>query len=172
PASPVLDHLARDDLQALDQPLGAPPAVALDKADRYVRAARQAALPLAEHRVRLADPRRRAKVDPEPAGRLNHVAGVFAGRAHVLTGAHRHGDLCLLVDLGVPPLRFAPVVRRYSRARCVAAWVLLVIPARVLEIRLGTHPTGCPWTTMPLRLRRARGLGVSRSAGPGVRAGP
>src|SRR5580704_6477533 len=51
PAPPVLDLLARDDLQAVEQPLGARPPVALDEADDHIGAAGQAAPALVEHRV-------------------------------------------------------------------------------------------------------------------------
>ena len=65
--APVLQLPARDLLQAVQHHLGARPAVVLDEADHAVRAPLDPAVRLGQHRVGLADARRRAEVDPELA---------------------------------------------------------------------------------------------------------
>ena len=63
----VLELPARDLLQAVQHHLGARPAVVLDEGDDAVGAPLDAAVRLGEHRVRLADARCRAEVDPKLA---------------------------------------------------------------------------------------------------------
>src|ERR1039457_895317 len=101
PASPVINDLAGDHLKTADQALGQPPPVALDKPDDDVGAPRLPALTLTEHGVRLADARRRAEVDAEVAGLLDHVGGISfrrRGDAHGLVGPLRAGDSRLLAN--------------------------------------------------------------------------
>ena len=63
----VVDLAGRDHLEVADLLGGLGAAVGLDDADGDVDALLLEPLPLAEHRVRLADARRRAEVDLEPA---------------------------------------------------------------------------------------------------------
>ena len=66
-----------DDLQPVEQRGGLRPAVRLDERDHHVGAALRAAVPLAEHGVRLADPGGGAEVDPQvPASRPGGLAAV------------------------------------------------------------------------------------------------
>ena len=98
-ASPVFDHLAGDDLEAVDQLLGARPPVALDEPGDDVGAAPPPALALAEHGVGLADSWGRAQVDAERAGLFNLA-----------------GDAYLLGNLGRPSsARIAPCQGRPAR---------------------------------------------------------
>ncbi len=102
--SPVVDGLAEDDLEAVDQLLGVVPPVALDEPGDDVGAPPAPAVALAEHGVGLADARGRAQVDAEGAYLFHAVGGVFAGPL----GA---GAPDLLGDLGGLPLRGSPLVR-------------------------------------------------------------
>jgi hypothetical protein len=62
-------------LQAVEQGRGVLPAVRLDQADHDVRAPGLAPVRLAEHGERLADPGRRAEVDPQLAALALAVHG-------------------------------------------------------------------------------------------------
>ena len=66
-AAAVLDALARQDLEAVEQRGGLGAAVRLDDADDDIAALRAQALRLGQHRVGLADAGRRAEEDLEPA---------------------------------------------------------------------------------------------------------
>jgi hypothetical protein len=79
----ILHLLAGRDLQAVDHFLGPLPTVTLDKPDDDVGSPIPPPAALAEHGVGLAHARRRAQVNAEVAGRLNHVGGVGVRR---LTG--------------------------------------------------------------------------------------
>ena len=63
----VLDPLARDDLEAVEELEGLRPPVGLDEADHDVRASFPASMALLEHAVRLADAGRHAEVDAQPS---------------------------------------------------------------------------------------------------------
>ena len=76
--SAVLHSAARDDLQAIQQRRGVAPAVRLDEAHDHVRAAIVAAMRLLEHLVGLADARRHAHVDAQPAA-LGLLLGLPGG---------------------------------------------------------------------------------------------
>ena len=84
----VLDPPARHDLEAVEQLERVRPAVGLDEADHEIRPATQPAMALLEHPERLADARRHAEVDPQPAAaarRLGadarqHLVAPSAGR--------------------------------------------------------------------------------------------
>ena len=64
-AAAVGDDAAGNDLQAPEELGGQLPVVGLGKADDDVRAAREPAVALTEHRVRLSHPGRRAEVDAQ-----------------------------------------------------------------------------------------------------------
>ena len=63
----VLDATPRDDLEPVEELLGLGSAVRLDEPDDEVGATRRAAMALLEHPVGLADTRRHAEVDTQPA---------------------------------------------------------------------------------------------------------
>ena len=88
----VLDDAGRDDLEVADLLLGLGAAVGLDEADDDVHALGLEPMPLAEHRVGLADAGRRAEVDLEPAPRLaaDQVEELLGGRT--MEFRRRHGD--------------------------------------------------------------------------------
>ncbi len=70
----VLDRAPRHHLQVADHLRGVLPAVRLDEPGNHIGAALVPAPTLAEHRVGLADARRRPEVDPQvPAGRAAHA---------------------------------------------------------------------------------------------------
>ena len=87
--SPVVDRLAGDDLEAVDQRLGEWSPVALDKPGDDIGASAPPALALGEHGVGLADTRGRAQVDAEMTGRLDLAGGIYVrlrGLAHGFAG--------------------------------------------------------------------------------------
>jgi len=106
--SPVVDCLAGDDLEAVEQGLGEWPPVGLDESGDDVGAAAVPALALGEHGVGLADARGRAQVDAEVTGRLDLAGGIrvrLSGAADVLAGLLGAGAPGLLGDLGGLPRR-------------------------------------------------------------------
>ena len=66
--SPVLHDPPRNDLEALDQLLGALPSVAFNEPDGNIGAPLAAPMSFAQHGVGLADSGGRAQVDAEPSG--------------------------------------------------------------------------------------------------------
>ncbi len=72
---PVLQLAPLDEFEAVQHDLGARTVVVLDEADDAVGAPLDPAVRLGEHRVRLADARRRAEVDAELAA--SHVPTLF-----------------------------------------------------------------------------------------------
>ena len=134
--SPIVDHLAGDDLEAVDQLLGVRPPVALDEPGDNVGATCEPAVALGEHGVGLADARGRAQVDAEVTGRLDLAGGicvrlrggtdVFAG----LLGANAPG---LLGDLdGLPPRGSALV--RAARLDTATSFLITSRPLSILAV--------------------------------------
>ncbi|MGB3231076.1 MAG: hypothetical protein WBB57_09520 [Mycobacterium sp.] len=78
PATPVLDHLRRHHLDAIDEFGGLASAVGFDDRRDHIGAAFAPAVRLAEHRVRLADAGCRAEVDAQFT-----PLGAVVGRAHL-----------------------------------------------------------------------------------------
>ena len=112
--SPVVDHLAGDDLQAVDQRLGERPPVGLDEPGDDVGAPPPPALAFGEHGVGFADARGRAQVNAEMTGRLDLAGGIcvrLRGLARAFAGPVGAGAPRLLGDLGGLPVRGSPLVR-------------------------------------------------------------
>ena len=81
------------DLQALEQLGGVRAAVGLDEPDDDVGAALDPAVALVEHRVGLADPGRRAEVDPQPSARHAVHSPSLHGPGSATRGVERQVEL-------------------------------------------------------------------------------
>ena len=75
-AAPVGQLLARDDIEPVDQRRRLRPCVRLGERDHHVRPALRPPVPLGEHRVRLPDPGRGAKVNAQLPARRNAALAV------------------------------------------------------------------------------------------------
>ncbi len=80
----VLDALAGQDLETIEEGGGQRAAVGLHEADHDVRAASLAPVRLLEHAIRLADARGHAQVDPQAPARCARLA--LDARQHLVTG--------------------------------------------------------------------------------------
>jgi hypothetical protein len=139
--SPVVDCLAGDDLEAVEQGLGVRPTVGLDESDDDVGAPAAPALALGEHGVGLADARGRAQVDAEWTGRLDLSGGIcvrLRGAADAFAGLLEARAPGLLGDLGgLPPPGSALV--RAGRLDAVTGFLITSRPLSIVAVSPAVH---------------------------------